>query len=85
MTTWFEPLRPSRRIPSMSMLIDHYRHLLAPKPGRDCRKAIAEIQRQRSEKNEHIQRLRAEEAALFVVQMELERSQQLPPASRSSR
>lgn len=48
-------------------LVQKYSKLMSPKPGRCPQKAIAEINRQRNERLERIEKLRVEAAALFVV------------------
>lgn len=55
----------------LSNLVSHYRRLMVPKKGRDTSKAVNEILRQRVEKLEQIERLRAEAAALFILAQEL--------------
>ena len=52
-------------------LVDKYRGLIKPKKGRRIDRALSEIQRQRVERLDMVERLRMEAAALFVIEREI--------------
>lgn len=73
--TWFNSIGDSHLV---DQLVEKYRALLVPKEGRRRDRALREVQRQRNEKLAAIELLRAEAAALYVIERALEIGTSLP-------
>lgn len=66
--SWITPVAESR----VNHFVQKFSKLMLPKPGRRKDKALKEIHRQRGERLEMIETLRAEAAALYIIARALE-------------